>query len=124
MPDARDAELGSAVLEALKQSRFVLPEEAPDLFDWRQNAKAGNDWLAEIMKRFGYSKRQAMRKTLSCLVEQAESRILIEPTKQTGLDEWEVLDDAFTVNISEFATVERVGAAARLALSRCSSEVS
>jgi hypothetical protein len=124
-PDTGDSELGSAVLEALRRSRFVRPEEAPALFDWRQNAKAVDDWLADIMLQFSYSsKRQAMRKTLYCFADQVSGRILISPTKQIGIDDWEDLGSDLTVNVSEFATADRLGAAVRLALSRCSSEVS
>ncbi|WP_082676190.1 contact-dependent growth inhibition system immunity protein [Pannonibacter phragmitetus] len=65
-PDASDQELGSALLDALAHSRFVLgvprndvrvhPEVTYDmsLYDYELSRQRYAEWIRKLMERFGY----------------------------------------------------------------------
>jgi hypothetical protein len=119
-PKTSDKPLGDAVLTALSKSRFVDPDIDSEIFDYHVGDKVFDDWVNEIMERCGYnSKRQALRKAPSCNIKARHGRITIEPLRQIGMERWQGIGDDQIVAIHEMATAERVGAALRLALSRC-----
>jgi hypothetical protein len=120
-PDATEEVLGQATLEALDKSRFIHPHDDRDFFDFKRILAADKRWHAEFMKRYRYkTKRDAYANMLYCLVERREGWIIIEPHKRDekpGL--WWDLPEDKTILIPATDDPGIVGAAVKLALSRC-----
>ena len=77
------------------------------------------------MKKFGYkNKTKLFKPMLSCGITLRDHMIYIRPLHQYRLDGWDrtCLTEADNVIIPETCTDEELGAAARLALSRCTSK--
>ena len=120
-PDAPDAILGQAVLEALNRSRFIHPHTDRDFFEADRIVASDKRWDAKFMKRCRYkTKRDAYMNMRYCLVERREGRISIRPHKRGSKPRyWWDLPPERTVVIPETDDPGIVGAAARLALSHC-----
>ena len=128
---ANDAALGEAVLGALGRSRWVLGAARPGsiyppdvefddiLYDRENAAERYGNWVDMLMVRYGYkTKRTLFEGMMSCPVERRSGTIKIRPTHHVKLEAWEG-SEADTVCISESSTPAEIGAALRLALSRC-----
>lgn len=119
-PEASDEELGRVTLEALKQSRFLSLEEATEL---RVNASESyKNWVAKLMAQYGYKTKRALFKTMkNCDIVVHGEIIKIEPTFHEKLEAWD--GEGFTeedyVKVPVDASPEDIGAALRLAFSRC-----
>lgn len=118
--DATGEELGTALLHALGLSRKLSLEESQDL---RARAQQHYDsWVVYLMERFGYPNRRALFKLMkSCEVDSDERQIVIMPTRHDRLEGWgraeeDGIEDATLPLTSSRADI---GAALRLALSRC-----
>jgi hypothetical protein len=112
--------IGSSLYDALNKSREVIPSEEPDLFDYKQIEKRSEEWIRELIERYRYkSKREALIKTKYCDVTSERGEILIAPFRHTRLEGWLGQEDDKTVVVPEMATAEQLGAAVRLALTRC-----
>ncbi len=123
--DASDLDIGKSVRKALGLSRFVHPIENKELDLYLFNPERYQNWLEFTMKKFGYKTKSKMFKPmLSCGVTLRDSMIYIRPRHQYRLDGWDRtgLTEADNVIIPETCTDEELGAAARLALSRCTSK--
>lgn len=132
--DASDEALGSALLDALSRSRFVLGaprtdvwlhpkvEFDADLTDPERTQERYKAWVSNLMARFGYKTKRAMFKDMmSCGIELDDGVISIRPSHHYRLDGWdgEGLTEADHVHVSERATPADIGAALKLAFSRC-----
>jgi|SRR5690242_282621 hypothetical protein len=116
--DAANELLGSTLLTALSKSRFVDNSE-PEFFDPHRATRVYEDWEKDVMQRYGFkSKREAFKSTDWCGAEIFDSKIAIEPHRR-GSPGWRSLPPEETVVIPATDNAERVGAALRLALSRC-----
>jgi hypothetical protein len=119
-PDASDEELGEAILNALKHSRFLSYEEATEL---RANGKQNYDnWVQKIMSMYGYKTKKAMFKDMkSCGMSLHEGIITIRPSYHEKLEAWggEGISEDDYVHISADSPHAEIGAALRLAFSRC-----
>ena len=117
-----DTELGTVLLQALNVSRFIDPDEDIAFFKMDRILSADKRWHEKFMIHFGYkTKRQAYRNMLYCLIERSEGMIRIEPhrrDKKPGL--WWDLPPEMTLFIPNTNDPNILGAAAKLALSRCS----
>jgi hypothetical protein len=118
-PNASNEALGRALLDALARSRYIFP---PD----RAFSKAERymqcyyNWQKDFMQRYGYkTKRDAYRNMDGCRAKRSEGKIAIQPHKRDKTEYFNNLPPEDTVIIPATNDVEAVGAALRLALSRC-----
>jgi len=128
-PDACDQALGEAVLDALAHSRWVLParregstypagvEFDMSICDYEVNNSA---WMSGLMERYGYKNKGALFKGMKNVTIVSKDGVLkLEPWHHKRLDAWEGIVAGATVVIPATSTPEEIGAALRLALSRC-----
>ena len=121
-PDVSDDELGQAVLDALAHSRHMSVEEACVFLEYRAVKVRYDTWVAALMERYGYKTRRALFKSMkNCSAECVEGRITIAPTRHEKLEGWgrEKDDGIEDVVIPADSPPAAVGAALRLAFSRC-----
>ncbi|WP_445497344.1 contact-dependent growth inhibition system immunity protein [Photorhabdus sp. SF281] len=123
-PDITDSQLGSAVLDSLSKSRLVDPDD--DFFDNEKTSELYDEWIKQMMKTYNYrSRRQLFKKMHNCGIQLLDSQITIRPSCHEKLDGWS--GDGFSetdyVVIPADSSPEEVGAALRLAFSRCRSYV-
>lgn len=121
-PDASDHELGEAVFDALKHSRFVLPREDPELYDYKLAKERYSDWVASLMARYAYKTKRALFKNMKyCNIKSEGGVITIRPTYHEKLEAWSgdgISKDDYVV-LPATSSEANIGAALRLALSRC-----
>lgn len=133
-PDASDQELGAALLDALAHSRFVLPEPRKDiwihpeatfdmsLYDYDLNNQRYVEWVCKLMEVYGYKNRRALFKDMkNCGVESKNDGITIRPRHHEKLEAWsgKGISESDNVVIPANSSPAEVGAALRLAFSRC-----
>ncbi|MCC8374950.1 MULTISPECIES: contact-dependent growth inhibition system immunity protein [Photorhabdus] len=125
-PVASDQELGKAVLDALSKSRIIPLDEYGDYFDHDANDKQYKNWITEMMGSYGYrSKRQLFKKMNNCNIRLLDGVITIMPYGHKKLELWtgQGIVESDYVIIPANSSPEEVGAALRLAFSRCRSYV-
>lgn len=133
-PDASDEVLGTALLDSLEHSRFVVsaPQEGvwihpeaefdSDLYDFKKSAARYEVWKKSLMDRYGYKTHQALFKGMkSCSVERRAGLMKITPMHHEQLEAWgrtkgDGIDD---VVLPAKSAPAEIGAALRLAFSRC-----
>lgn len=133
-PDVSDAELGVALRNALAHSRFVLGAPRTDVWvhpdveydmelcDLNKGVQRYKDWIARLMAAYGYKTKRALFKDMkNCSVDLREGVISIRPSFHEKLEAWsgEGITKEDHVHIPETCSDEELGAAIRLALSRC-----
>ena len=133
-PDASDQVLGEAVLDALSQSRFVLgaprtdvwihPEATFDkeLYNLEATMQRYKDWISQMMTRYGYKTKRALFKEMkNCNIVSEEGQMTLRPTHHEKLEAWSGtgLGGSDRVVIPANSPSKEVGAALRLAFSRC-----
>ncbi|WP_338524393.1 contact-dependent growth inhibition system immunity protein [Pseudomonas batumici] len=118
-----DSELGRSVLEALAVSRMIDPKENPEFFDFRGRvAIKYNEWIANVMVRFGYKTKRALFKDMkSCSMEAVDGVVTIRPSHHEKLEAWsgKGITEKDYVVISSSSSPDEIGASLRLAFSRC-----
>lgn len=130
--DIENSELGALILDALSHSRFVLPEPRPEiwvhpetiydptLYDKHAMSLVYSDWITNLMSRFGYkNKKELFKHMKSCSIRCLEQKIIISPSNHDRLEGWSGLMDTEDVMIKEGSIPFEIGAALRLAFSRC-----
>jgi len=133
-PDASDKRMGDALLDALLHSRFVVssPREGfifpPEVeYDAELNipekvAERYKLWVEEMMQRYGYKTKRALFKGMRrCSVEVDENTLTILPSHHEKLEAWSgdgISKDDYVV-LAAKSSAEEIGAALRLAFSRC-----
>jgi hypothetical protein len=132
--DASNESVGAALLEALSRSRFVLPEPRKDVWihpaatfdlelsDYELSAERYKTWIADLMHRYGYKTKRVLFKDMnSCTIECDDGFITIQPSHHDKLEGWgrEKGDGIEDVVIPADSSPEAIGAALRLAFSRC-----
>ncbi|MGT3243552.1 contact-dependent growth inhibition system immunity protein [Yersinia enterocolitica] len=121
-PDADDQTIGEAVLVALSNSRTLSLEESADFFDLEKGKEQYAAWIAMLMERYGYKTKRALFKDMkNCSIHCLNDVITISPTRHEKLEAWGGTgrggsDD---VTLSAYSSPPEIGAALRLALSRC-----
>ena len=121
-PSAADVALGGATINALMHSRFLLPKDDPKLFSFQKTAERYDRWVAETMKKYDYKSKRAMLKDMHlCNIVKVSGMMTIKPTRHEKLDGWSGtgLKGADHVTIPDSSSPAEVGAALRLAFSRC-----
>lgn len=115
-----DEILGKAVLDSLRQSRFLSFEEEGYLME---NAEKNyKDWVQKLMDQYGYKTKRALFKNMhNCGIESQNGIITIRPSHHEKLEAWD--GEGFTeedhVKIPADSPPAEIGAALRLAFSRC-----
>jgi hypothetical protein len=129
--------LGHAVLDALNRSRglvlgaprvgSVYPpgvEFDADLYDYKKNIERDAIWKKSLMERYGYkSVRELFKQLMNCDIERANGQITITPFRREGTEGWHSLSkkrgEPPDLVIPATSTPAEIGAALRLAFSRC-----
>jgi hypothetical protein len=121
-------------MDSLAHSRFVLPvrrtevwqhpdvEYDLDLYDYKKVGERYAAWVKALMERYGYKTKRAMFKNMEhCGVTLSEGVIRIVPMRHVKPEAWEGLgkDDAGRVELPAASSPAEIGAALRLAFSRC-----
>jgi hypothetical protein len=122
LPDVSDELLGAAALDALSRSRFLDEDEIAAFFDYRETDRRYAEWIKDLIERYSYkTKRALFKKMKSCAIESVEGTITIRPSNHEKLEVWtgEGIDDEDYVVISATGSATELGAALRLAFSRC-----
>ena len=133
-PEASDEVLGAALLDSMARSRFVLDEPRegiwihPDaefdreLYDPRKSQVRYESWKKSLIDRYGYKSNKALFKGMkNCGVELRDASITLTPMHHESLEGWGRTkgDGIEDVVIPANSTPAEIGAALRLALSRC-----
>lgn len=131
-PGVLDSELGEAILDAMAHSRFVLPaprtdawqhpdaEFDLDLYDYQQGIERYKAWKDDLMARYGYKTQRALFKDMkNCSVERCNGALTIRPSHHAKLEGWEGSTAIENVILPADSTPAEIGAALRLAFSRC-----
>ncbi|PWK43232.1 contact-dependent growth inhibition system immunity protein [Pseudomonas sp. OV226] len=133
-PEITDQELGAAILDALAHSRFVLPEPRKDvwihpeatfdmdLYDYELTNQRYDKWVDSTLERYGYKTKRALFKDMrKCSIECQSGQITIRPSHHEKLEAWsgKGITEKDYVVISSNSSPREIGAALRLAFSRC-----
>ncbi|EPC03024.1 hypothetical protein L861_22200 [Litchfieldella anticariensis FP35 = DSM 16096] len=120
--DSEDEELGEALTDALSKSRTLTLDEYGEFFDYEKGKIQYKDWLKTLMERYGYKTERAMFKNMkSCNIESQNGTITIRPSHHEKLEAWsgDGISESDYVVIPADSSPAEVGAALRLAFSRC-----
>lgn len=122
-PDASNEDLGKATLAALSKSRIIDISEIGTFFDLDNTMKNYNNWVADLMNKYGYKTKRALFKNMmSCSIEIRNGVLTLSPTHHEKLEAWgrvKGLTDFEKVVLPINSTAEEIGAGLRLAFSRC-----
>lgn len=127
-------QLGSAVLDALRRSRFVLPAPQEgvwihpdatfdmDLYDYQASSRRYAQWIADMLEKYEYKSKRALFKDMkNCDLSCVDQCLTIQPSHHDKLEGWSgdgiSEDDYVVLAIDEGA--KKIGEGLRLALSRC-----
>ncbi|EPB8105511.1 contact-dependent growth inhibition system immunity protein [Yersinia enterocolitica] len=121
-PDADDQTIGEAVLIALSNSRTLSLEESADFFDLEKGKEQYAAWIAMLMERYGYKTKRALFKDMkNCSIHCLNDVITISPMRHEKLEAWGGTGrggrDKVILPVN--SPPSEIGAAFRLALSRC-----
>lgn len=120
--DVSDENLGLAVRDALVRSRFVLPREDPELYDPKRIDERYSAKVERLISLYKYkSRRDLFRNMISCDIEMYGGKIEILPSFHDQLEGWsgDGISDDDCVTLSAEDSAAAIGAALRLAFSRC-----
>ena len=121
-PDSGDQALGAALRDALAQSRVIPPAEASRFFHAETRKLDYADWVKAMVGRLGYDSKEALfRKMRRCYAVARDGVLTIQPCRHYALEGWEAHSTpaADCVTIAADAEPMAIGAALRLAFSRC-----
>lgn len=125
LPEFSDEDIGGAVLLALSASRLVEPDDQ-FFFSLENSNERYLRWVKARMEQFGYKTKKALFKKMnSCSITQLDGMITFRPTIHEKLEGWsgDRIDEKDYVVISDTSSPEDIGAALRLAFTRCKSRV-
>lgn len=121
-PDADDKSIGETALIALSNSRTLSLEEYGDFFNLEKGQEKYAAWIAMLMEKYGYKTKRALFKDMkNCSIHRINGVITILPTRHEKLEAWsgKGLKESDDVVITANSSPTEIGAALRLALSRC-----
>jgi hypothetical protein len=122
-PDVSNHALGEAVLDALSKSRFISLEEYKTFFNPELCKQQYLEWEQMLRERFGYKTKRALYKGMkNVIIQKANDVLRFSPSYQErSLDYWsgKGLGPEDDVQLPATSSAEEIGAALRLAFSRC-----
>lgn len=119
-----NVQIGNALRDCLEASRRVLPVDDMELFDYKQSIERYKGWVNRLQEFVGFkSKAKLFRPMFSLTVIEQNGVIFIDPSRQEKPEAWdsEGIDESNRVQISSDSSLEEIGIAVRLALTRCKS---
>ncbi|CNF05597.1 Protein of uncharacterised function (DUF1436) [Yersinia rohdei] len=117
-PDADDHSIGEAVLTALSNSRTLSLEEYSNFFNLEKSQERYTDWVAMLMEHYGCKTKRTLFKGMkNCSIHCINGEITISPSRHVKLEAWDGIGG--DVTLSANSSSAEIGAALRLALSRC-----
>lgn len=120
--DSGDQALGAALRDALAKSRIIPPEEAKSFFHADTRKLDYADWVKSMVFRRGYDSKAALFERMRrCYAVARDGVLTIQPCRHYALEGWEAhsTPESDCVTIAADAEPMVVGAALRLAFSRC-----
>jgi len=92
-----------------------------DPYDYKKTAERYAEWTKDLMARYGYKTKRALFKNMkNCSIAKMSGVITIKPSHHEKLERWTSEKDEFEdVVIPAESTPAEIGAALRLAFSRC-----
>ena len=119
--NASNEELGQAALLALSKSRKIEQSEIATFFDRDNVNQRYNNWVANLMDKYGYkTKRALFKKMMQCSIEIRDGVLTISPSIHEKLEGWGGgLPKSDDVVLPINSSPEEIGAGLRLAFSRC-----
>ena len=106
-----------------------MPEIPPqveydqELFDLSATKIRYENWIASMKKQFGYKTKKRMFANMkSCIISSVDGLVTISPSHHERLEGWSGLrknDEESKVRLPLDSPPEEIGAALRLAFSRC-----
>lgn len=124
-PECSNTELGKALETALEKSRIIDPDN-DDLLNREMVAIRYKRWVADKMDIFNYKTKRALFKKMHlCNIRKINGSITIEPMLHEKIETWsgDGISESDYVVIPDSSSSEEIGAAIRLAFSRCRSRV-
>ncbi len=116
-----DDELGYTIVSALNRTRFFSLKQAEEIRE--ASSSHYNKCIEQQVKKHGYRSRRALFKDMkSCSLSETDGVITISPSHYEGLEEYSnrgIAEDQH-VKVPASSTHAEIGAALRLAFSRCS----
>jgi hypothetical protein len=131
---ATDQELGLAVIDAKNQTRYVasaprsdlcLPDDLEydkDLYDFNHTAARYEAWIQNLMQCYGYKTRKKLFMYMhNCSIDDDFEIIKITPMMHEKLELWTGIDKegSQAVKLPSSSSAQEIGAALKLAFSRC-----
>lgn len=123
--DCSDFDLGMKVANALHNIKVVEPDNFC-FFDRDRVSLCYKSWIADLMKAFNYKTKRALFKKMHlCNIRKINGSITIEPMLHEKIETWsgDGISESDYVIITDSLSFEEIGAAIRLAFSRCKSRV-
>ena len=116
--------LGKGIRKVLSLSHDYSRRESNKLFNRESTEQRYQQWIAQLMGRFGYKTKRALFKDMmSCSISQKDDVITINPSWHEKLEAWsggdERLKPEHTVTLPADCSDEELGQGLRLAFSRC-----
>ena len=120
-PDAQNSEIGDGLIGALSASRVFTLENRPIIV--RETfAEWYEDWVADVMRRYGFKTRRSLFKPLKSIgVNQYHGQVRLRPSWHERLECWSGFRgcEETYIHLPYPNDPEVIGQAVRLALSRC-----
>lgn len=121
--DADEQNIGETILQALSNSRTLNKlEDRVAFFDLERGKEQYAAWIALLMDKYGYKTKRALFKNMKkCGIHLINGAITISPSRHEKLEAWGRTkgDGIEDVILSVDSSPAEIGAALRLALSRC-----
>lgn len=120
--DVDDENLGKTLLTALEHSRtFVYgTEEDKDFFDPENRVIRYNARIQYLCDQLGYkSKRNLLKKMLSCSIELHNGKIEMSPMRHVKLEAYDGMNEENDIIVPLDSTPAEIGENLKIALSRC-----
>lgn len=120
-----DAELANAVRRSLNESRMIDIETERYLLSFPEVGKMYEEWVAQTVEQRGYASRKALFKDMMAVdIDQTPETLTLQPLIHEALEGWGLPDkgtrpDPEKVVVGFDVTDAELGAAIRLAMSRC-----
>ena len=120
-----DVELGNAVRSSLSESRMINIETERHLLSFPEVGKMYEEWVARTVDERSYTDRKALFKDMLAIdIDQTSEALTLQPLVHEALEGWGLPDkgtrpDPEKVVVELGITDAELGAAIRLAMSRC-----